>query len=395
MTLLPRRPRTVLIVTPSSRLLGARRSLLALVEALDEDRWRPVVCGQSVGQLGRALESLAIPMEVVRLGWWRKGKYFLWRPFAIARLAALARSVNADLIHCNEIYSNPYAVRAARNVPAPTDSPCAGGSVPVLTHVRLGMKRGMIRKYDLGRADGIIAPSRAVAREFDGWEEPAPRVHVVHNGVNMDEFHRTLSPDAARDRIGVPRDGLLLGAIGQLGPRKGGDLILDAFARLAPRHPNLRLIFVGDPHRGQEQFADDLKRRAAEPPLAGRVFFFPFTDQIIPYYEAIDVNLLISRKEGFGRTIIEASALGIPSIGAATGGIEEIIADGITGRLVPPDDPVALADAIGQLAANDSLRRMMADAAFRHCAQHFSIAAHARRIMDIYDETLEARGANL
>src|SRR6185295_7873185 len=117
------RPRTVLILTPSSRLLGARRSLLALAESLAPERWRAVVCGQNLGQLGAELAARNIPMEVVRLGWWRKGKYLLWRPFAIARLAALARQVRADLIHCNELYPSPYAVRAARSVPAPAGSP--------------------------------------------------------------------------------------------------------------------------------------------------------------------------------------------------------------------------------------------------------------------------------
>jgi hypothetical protein len=389
------RPRTVLILTPSSRLLGARRSLLTLAESLDPQRWQAVVCGQSSGQLGEALAERAIPMEAVRLGWWRKGKYLLWRPFAIARLAATARQAGADLIHCNEIYSNPYAIRAARNVPAPDGSPCAGRPVPVVTHVRLQMKPGMIGKYDLARADRIVVPSEALAREFAAWPaaERAARVVMIPNAVNLKEFQRTLAPEEACRRLGLPEDGVWLAAIGQVGPRKGGDVILEALARVAERLPQARLLFAGDPHRGQEAFAQELKARAQRPPLAGRVFFLPFSKNVMPYYEAADVNLLASREEGFGRTIIESAAVGIPSIGARVGGIAEIVVDGKTGLLVPPEDPAALAVAIERLVTDAPLRREMAEEAFRHAAQNYSSAAHAGRMMDLYDQALDRKSA--
>lgn len=379
------------MLTPSSRLLGARRSLLALAESLDPSRWRPIVCSQVTGQLGEALAERGIPIEIVKLGWWRKGKYFLWRPFAIARLAALARTLKADLIHCNEIYPNPYAVRAARSVLGPEGSPREGRTIPVVTHVRLGLKPGMIRKYDLQRADRIVVPSESLSHDFDELEDKAQRVSVVYNGVNLKEYQRSRTAEAARLQIGLPGEGFLLAAIGQLGPRKGGDIILDAFARLAPKYPNLRLMFVGDPHRGQESFAQQLKARAAEPPLAGRVFFFPFTEQILPYYEAADINLLVSRDEGFGRTIIEAGALGVPSVGARVGGIAEIIQDQTTGLLVPPGDPAALAGALEQLLGNEALRRELAEASFRRSAQAFSIDAHTAQMMDLFDEVLESK----
>ncbi len=387
---MPTAPRTVLILTPSSRLLGARRSLLALAESLDPERWRAVVCGQDGGQLGEALAERNIPMEVVRLGWWRKGKYFLWRPFAISRLAGLARRLKADLIHCNEIYPNPYAVRAARQVLAPAGSPRAGRPIPVLTHIRLDIAPNMVPKYDLLRAAKIVVPSAALARDLESFDPDGKLIRVIHNGVNLDEFRRTRTREVARLQVGLPVDGLLLGAIGQVGPRKGGDIILDAFERLAPHWPTLRLLFLGDPHRGQEAFAAGLRARAASPSLAGRVHFVGFTPQVLPYYEACDINLLVSRQEGFGRTIIEAGALGIPSIGARIGGIQEIILDGVTGRLVPPEDPGALAAALDALLRDETLRRQMSEAAFRRAVQEFSIGAHTRRMMDLYDEVLES-----
>ena len=380
------------MLTPSSRLLGARRSLLTLALSLDPERWRPVVSSQSGGQLGDALAERNIPFEVVKLGWWRKTKYFLWRPFAIARLAAIARKYEIDLIHCNEIYPNPYAVRAARNLCTDSERP-NGCSIPVLTHIRLGMKTGMIRKYDLARADGIVVPSASLAQEFDGWKDRNERVTIVYNGVDLDEFRRTRTTEAARLQLGLPAEGVYFGAIGQIGPRKGGDIILDAFERVTGRHPQIKLIFVGDPHRGQEDFARELMERAKRPPFAGRVFFFPFDEKVQVYYEALDVNLLVSRSEGFGRTLIEAAAAGVPSIGARTGGIAEIIVDETTGLLVPPEDPNALSEALERLAGDSALRAEMADAAFRRAAQVFSNTAHAAQMMDLYDSLIARKAA--
>lgn len=373
------------MLTPSSRLLGARRSLMALAERLDPERWRPVVCAQSPGQLGEELARRGIEMHTVRLGWWRKAKYFIWRPFAIARLAALARQVDADLIHCNEIYPNPYAVRAARGLGE-------GGrrAIPVVTHVRLGLKPGMLRKYDLGRADRIVVASRSLLENFSEWPGRDQRVSVVYNGVDLDEFQRSRTPEAARLQIGLPKDICLIGAIGQVGPRKGGDVLLSAFERVAREYPQAHLMFLGDPHRGQESFADELRRRVAGSGLTERVHFFPFSDKVLPYYEATDINVLVSRDEGFGRTIIEAGALGIPSIGARVGGIQEIIVDGRTGRLVEVEDPQGLAEALRELLADAKRRRELGEDAFRRAVQYFSIKAHADGMMDLFDDVLAA-----
>ncbi|MBI1784511.1 glycosyltransferase, partial [Candidatus Sumerlaeota bacterium] len=153
-------PKNVLYLTPSVRLLGARRSLLTLVTHLDRSRWNPIVCGQSHGDLETELLDQNIPYKILKTGWWRKGKYFLWRPFAIAQLAALIRRLNVDLVHCNEIYPNPFAVRAAK-----------GRRVPVITHMRLTVTPRMIRNYDLRRAQMIIVPSEAAGRDFDIWPD--------------------------------------------------------------------------------------------------------------------------------------------------------------------------------------------------------------------------------
>lgn len=374
------RPRNVLYLTPSVRLLGARRSLLALVSNLDPERWKPIVCGQSTGDLSDSLSELNIPFKVLKTGWWRKGKYFLWRPFAISQLAALIRRHNIDVVHCNEIYPNPYAVRAAARAQSGT-----GRRIPVVTHMRLTVTPRMVRNYDLAKADLILVVSSGAGADFDIWPDKEKRVKIIHNGVDLTEFRRGRAPGEARRMIGVPGDGPLLAAIGQLSPRKGGDIILEAFRLVLEKIPNARLMFVGNPHRGQEEFAEGLRREVEKCGLGERVTFFPFSKQILPYYEALDLNLLISREEGFGRTIIEAGAVGTPSVGARVGGIPELIADRKTGYLVDPENHAALADAILEYLSDPAAAAQMQERVFRHMAQHFSITSHTEKVMEVYD----------
>jgi glycosyltransferase involved in cell wall biosynthesis len=285
-------------------------------------------------------------------------------------------------VHCNEIYPNPYAVRACASAGE------GGRRIPVVTHMRLSATPRMIRNYDLDRADRIVVPSAKAGQDFDIWPDKEERVRVIHNGVDLTDFRRTRSPIEARRQIGLAGEGQWLAVIGQIGPRKAGDVILRAFGRIVSEFPEARLMFVGNPHRGQEAFAEELRRESERPPLAGRVFFFPFTQRILTHYEAADVNLLVSRDEGFGRTIIEAGALGVPSIGSRVGGIPELIDEGHTGLLVNVDDDADLAEAMRTMLANETLRRAMGDTAFRHVAQNFSIRTHAEKMMGLYDSLM-------
>ena len=362
------------------RLLGARRSLLSLAAHLDRDRWRPIVCGQSHGDLEDALAEHDIPFEVVKLGWWRKGRYFLWRPFVISRLAALIARVGADIVHCNEIYPNPYAIRACAQA-----ARTMGREPPVITHMRLTITPRMIRNYDLVRAAKIVVPSEEAGNDFNVWADKDERVQVIHNGVDLSEFHRERPQEIARRSVGLPEAGFLFGSIGQLGPRKGGDVILRAFEKVAPDFPGASLFFIGNPHRGQEDFARELRSASTRPALAGRVKFFSFTRDVLPFYESLDTNLLVSRSEGFGRTIIEAAALGAPTIGARVGGIPELIEHGRTGLLVEPENETELAETMAKIMSDVQAMKTMGEMAFRKTAQQFSIQSHTATVMDLYD----------
>jgi glycosyltransferase involved in cell wall biosynthesis len=371
--------RTILYLTPSSRLLGARRSLLELATTLDPARYRPVVAAQGPGDLVDALNDAGIPVRLYFMGWWRKGRYMLLRPFKIAGLARLARAEGAALIHCNEFHSSPYAVRAARRA----------GGLPVVAHMRLSITPRQIRNYNLARADRVICVSQAAARDFDVWPDRDKRVEVIYNGVNLERFSADADRAQSRICLGLLESDFVVGQFGLISPRKRPHLLIRAAAILKNKVPDLRVLIVGSPGRSDLDYARELESSVAAQGLEDRVRFVPFTPNVTSVYAACDLNALVSNDEGFGRTIIEAGAMCIPSVGTRIGGIPELIKDGETGYIVDDnDDGSQIASVLLEMAGNREKCREMGRRARRRVEAEFSIRRHAERVMDVYDRLL-------
>lgn len=373
-------PRTVLHITPSARLLGARRSLLQLVTNLDPSRYRPVVAAQSEGALLDALRQAGVETHVLPLGWWRKGRDMLLRPWRIGQLARLAARTGAHILHCNEFYPAPYAVRAAARA----------GGIPVVAHMRLSITPRQLRHYHLERVARIVCVSQAAARDFAPWPpEWRRRVEVIYNGVDLRAFAPPGRRDATRRHLGLAPDDFVAAQFALVSPRKRQHLLIEAAAHLRDRLPGLRVLIVGSPGKSDGPYAARLRRQVEERGLGDAVRFVDFTPDVAPLYEACDVNILVSNDEGFGRTPIEAGAMGIPSIGARVGGIPEVIADGETGTIVPADDDgSALARALADMAGDAERRHALGQAALRRARDTFSIERHVDRMMDLFDEVL-------
>jgi glycosyltransferase involved in cell wall biosynthesis len=193
----------------------------------------------------------------------------------------------------------------------------------------------------LRRADGVVAVSRHLADKVVGLGVAAEKVHVVYSGIDSTVFHPG-SPDEARARLDLPTDAPTVLFVGNLEPVKGVDVLLDASARVAKTGLkfHLRLIGLG-PLKNQ------LEQRVRELGLEDRVRLLGALPhgQLGDWYRAVSLFVLPSRSEGVPSVLLEASACGTPFVASNVGGIPEV-AQAAGGRLVPPGDPAALADAI-------------------------------------------------
>ncbi len=366
----------VLFLSPSNRLLGARKSLIDLVRTLRTLDVDALVVCPGEGDLSRELLRLGIAVRLVPQYPWRKAVGNLMaRTVQLPRLRRIVGDFRPDVIHANEYHIVPQAVECAKT---------GGARIPVVVHVRNLPGPSHLRKYRLDECAGIVAVSAALRGYFDR-SEGRDKVTVVHNGIDLGRFRsknaeRVSIPETAH----WPKDCTVFGLLGLIDERKNQQVAVGALRLAADSGADVRLLIAGDAFKSSVGYGEELARLIDRMELRERVVWLPFQEDVLPLYRAIDVNLLVSREEGFGRTIIEAGAMGRPSIGSNVGGIPDIVLPGETGWLVPAGDAQALAAAMCEAVSDRARTTRMGVAAAQRARDRFSIESTAQGVLDVY-----------
>ncbi len=207
------------------------------------------------------------------------------------------------------------------------------------------------------RTTRVIALSERQRQELvDAAVTPPDRIAVVPLGLDLERF-ADQDRLAARNRLHVAADELVLLAVGRLVPIKRLDRLIKTFSRVAHEIPAARLYLVGD---GPER--DQLLRAATSAGVGDRVIHVGWSSDTPSWYAAADVVALTSEREGTPLALIEAAAAGRPVIATDVGGVADIVADRVTGFVVPPDDEEALTDRLRTLLGDPALRGRMGGA---------------------------------
>ncbi len=334
-------------------------------------------------------------------------KDYLWSfmpEFRDSLLRFLARDgARYDLIHGNFWMSGSIAIdlRLRLGIPAVQIFHAMGqtkqrhqAKADQSPRDRVRVEREVIRE-----ADRLIAqcPSERSELVDDYGADPA-KVVVIPSGVNTETF-RPVDRDEARRRIGLDTDAPVIVYVGRMLPRKDIRNIVRAVALLKDRSPAPLLLLVGgetvDPDPSMTPEIGELWRLAFELGIEDRVRFTGKRQakDLCAYYSAGDVVVTTPWYEPFGLTPLEAMACGRPVIGSAVGGITFTIADRVTGFLVPPRDPAALAERLCQLLDDSAGRDRMGGAARARVERGFTWPEVAARTSDLYRELL-SQGAN-
>ena len=240
--------------------------------------------------------------------------------------------------------------------------------------------------------DRLIVPSDAIAHKVRCEGREAAPFAVIPNGVDLSRFAGPVPPSSVRGEFGIPSGAPLVGVIARLEAEKGHRFLLDAWPAILRSAPDAWLLIVGE---GSD--ADALRAQATSLPrgAARRVAFTGRREDISSLTAELCVAVLPSLREAQGISILEAMARRRPVVATSVGGIPEVITSGVDGLLVPPEDPAALASAVGALLADASLRDRIGEAGYRTVADRFSIDAQVHRIEAVYDEELARAGVLL
>lgn len=265
------------------------------------------------------------------------------------------------------------------------------GDADTSPHGRIEVERGIVRDVDR-----LIAQCPAEERELiDDYDADPAKVVVIPSAVNIERY-RPMTRRDARAAIGMDTDGLLIGYIGRMLPRKDPRNIVRALALLVREQEiDARLMLVGGETREPDSEATpeigELQKLASELGVLDRLLFTGKRqpDELYAYYSAVDVAVTTPWYEPFGLTPLEAMACGTPVIGSAVGGITFTIADGVTGSLVPPRDPAALAAALKRILGNPERREQMGRAARERVEREFTWGTVGERTAALYDTLLD------
>jgi glycosyltransferase involved in cell wall biosynthesis len=297
-------------------------------------------------------------------------------PLLVLRLAAWLRRQGVGVLHTHSLDPMFHGGLAAR---------LAG--VPVRVHTQHNVMLAGYGPLDrlkfslAARAcTAVVSVSDEVDRHVAAAGVAARKRAVVLNGVDVAALGS--APGA---RGGAVEDGPIVGTVARLVPEKGQQRLLEAFARLRQEHPRARLVIAGDgPLR--PQLAAEARRLAVDPAVS----FLGFQEQVPQVLAGLDIFALSSLTEGIPLALLEAMGSGLPVVATAVGGVPEVVVDGESGLLVPPDDAAALALALSRLARDAGLRERLGAAARRRVLERFSLSAAARAYARIYDGSPEA-----
>jgi glycosyltransferase involved in cell wall biosynthesis len=358
---------------------GGERQLLYLAAALRARGRRNVVYARAGGEL---------EAEARRQGFETRTLPFLneWDPVSAWRLAADARREEA-VIHAHTGHAAGLGALASLR------------GVPFVAHRRVDFGVGFLaRTLKYGRAGKTVAVSKAIANILTGAGVPSAKVAVVPDGVpaTADESGWAqcdggrYKPPTSAERAGYRRAlaeefGLdpaasLIGNLAALVPHKDHDTLLAAALIVLLQRPKARFLIAG---RGPEEAR--LRESVRRMGLEGKVLFLGHRDDAMPVLKALDVYVQSSWGEGMGSVLIEAAACGVPVAATTAGGIPEVVEDGVTGLLVLPRRPEALAQAVMRLLDDKPLAARLAERA-RAGLSRFGLARMAADMEKIYDQ---------
>jgi glycosyltransferase involved in cell wall biosynthesis len=229
----------------------------------------------------------------------------------------------------------------------------------------------------------IIAISEAIAAVLRDHDVDADKIEVIRSAVDTARFEKPVDIGAFRKEFGMPKEATIIGAAGQLIPRKGHRYLLQAIADLRHKHPEIRLIVFGEGHLNNQ-----LRAQAASLDLGEVVQFAGFREDLDDFMGTFDLFVHPALAEGLGVVTLKAAAAGVPVIGFDAGGLPEAIKDGETGILVPTENVEKLRDAIATLVVDADLRHQMGAAGRRRMQSEFSIDTMADKHIEFYETVL-------
>lgn len=319
----------ILFISNYSELYGANRSMLTIIEYLQKKSYNIMLILPSYGSICNELDNKGISYKIfpmfTQLFYYKKRIKYIALPFLIIStlfkiplLTKFVRSFNPDLIYSNTS-AEMIGIKIAKAL-----------RVKHISHIRefmdldhgayyiFGPKR---KKEYINQSNGVIYVSKSVAKHVNINEPLKNWQQVIYNGIQMQNYTFAYKPI---------NNELNLGIVGIFDPEKGQKLAIESMSHILKIYPNAKLHLWGDKEGAYKKEIIKLVKKLN---LDKQIIFHGFEKKLDSIYKDMDILLMCSRCEGFGRVTIEAMSYGIPVLGYNSGGTTELIKENINGYL--------------------------------------------------------------
>lgn len=360
-------------ITKVTGIYGMEKHLLTLLPALQQ--LYQVSCiilmesKKSVSEYNDMLRSRGVAIYPVTAD-------FDIDPRTFFRITSLLRKLKPSLVHTHLMHGDLYGIAAA----VATGCPCIVSTRHNDDPFRRNLAMRIINRLLASRVQALIAISDWVSRFVHTVEGiPAEKIQTIHYGIDPPKCSRPAR--SVRSELGLSESHIVSGITARLVAQKGHHDLIRAFALARAQSPLLRLVIAGDGPLRQE-----LEEEVSRENLQDSVFFIGYRRDIEDVLASFDVFVHPSLWEGFGLSILEAMACGLPIIATRVSAIPELVGD--AGLLVPPGEYAALCSALVQLAHNFDLRQELGMKARSRYEQFFSADRMVQKTVALYHALL-------
>jgi glycosyltransferase involved in cell wall biosynthesis len=253
--------------------------------------------------------------------------------------------------------------------------------IPMVWHCRIASPDPHLDLILTWLSTRIIANSLATGKRFK--KAHRKKVRVVYNGVDLN----WLQEGTAEKPLMVQPDWRVILIVARASKSKRHDLAIDAFERVAQMDPNLHMVCIGAEDKLASGWWKHLQQKSEDSLFSDRIHWIGQVEDVRPWYRSATLLLSPSDIESFGRVLVEAMACGVPVIATRSGGVPEIVREGIDGILVTPGSANEVREAAQKLLRDESLRKNLSESG-RKRAEEFSLETHVNQMVQVFEETL-------
>jgi len=306
-------------------------------------------------------------------------------PYSTLKVASVLRRSRFDLVHTQaskDLWLLVPALKILRS------------KIPLILTKQVGsfiIKKDFFHRWIYNRLNFALAISNVIKKNLlETCPLTEEKILLVHNGIDIEKFNPSRTDfKNIRAEFEIHQDEIVVGMLARFSPGKGHKEFLSAAKELNKKYSRLKFMIVGEASRGENDYAESIKRLAEDLNLSN-IIFTGYRADTPDILNAMDIFVFPSHNEAFGIALTEAMAMGKPSVCADADGILDIAVDGETSYLFKNKNPEDLLEKIGRLIISKDQRLKFGEAARKRAAENFDLEKLTTKVIGIYDSAIQS-----